>query len=215
MGGPMPLAKSLFNYLTYPFRIFAPSDFVRKLGMKSMLDERTDEVLKFLNGTVLDMGCGENLLIKKYRELGGVGIGLDVYDFGGADVIVKDSSRLDFSNGVFDMVTMLATLNHIPGVKRMGVLRELYRVLGRNGLVIITCLPPVSGFFRHNTAWWDRDYHERLFSHGESHGLSKKQICEYMEAAGFKFLIEKKFTLNLNRLYIFVKNEINVHQSPE
>lgn len=166
-----------------------------------MLDERTDEVRKYVYGDLIDMGCGENLLVKKRGD----GIGVDVYDFGGADLIVDDSANLPFLDGTFDTATLIATLNHIPEEKRLATLKELYRVLNDDGACIITCLPPVTGFFRHNTAWWDRDYHERLFSHGESHGLSKEYIVSLMESAGFHLLFMDKFILGLNRIYVFEK----------
>jgi len=76
------------------------------------LDEiRFSTVLPFIEGDLLDIGCGMNELVRDYYKKG---IGVDVDSRGGDDVlIVKDSSKLEFEDKSFDTATILAALNHI------------------------------------------------------------------------------------------------------
>jgi ubiquinone/menaquinone biosynthesis C-methylase UbiE len=170
------------------------------LGEK-LLNSRINNVLPHIRGRLLDIGCGTNTLVKKY----GNGLGIDVYDFGGADIIVDDSSKLTFNDGDFDTVTIIAALNHIPN--RIEVLLEVNRILKNNGLLIITMIPPgISKIWHFIRFPWDRDQHEREMKEGEVYGLSKKYLKNLVEKNGFILKKTTSFMLGVNTLYIFEKN---------
>ena len=118
------MLSKIINTLLLPVRLVCPHEFVNKLGLRSIRDERCDKVMENCSGRLLDIGCGNNQLVKKY---GNDSIGIDVYDFGGGAVIVKDTSKLPFADGSFDAVSFVASINHIPN--REDVLRESYRVM--------------------------------------------------------------------------------------
>lgn len=162
---------------------------------------RTRAVLPHVNGKLLDLGCGINKLIKKYKN----GIGVDVFQFGDADLIVKDTSKLPFENKNFDTITILAALNHIPN--KAEVLKEVKRVLKDGGKLIITMIPPGIGKIWHkfNKNLWDRDQQIRGMAHEEDYGLTKKEISKILKSAGFKIIKEKRFMLFINRLTIAEK----------
>ena len=165
-----------------------------------MLNTRIKNVLPYLNGFVLDIGCGTNELIRRY----GHGIGVDVYQFGGADIIVPDSSNLPFENEKFDTVTIVASLNHIPN--REAVIMEANRVLKRDGILIITMIPPDISYIWHKLrAPWDRDQNERGMQDGEVYGLKVKEVKKMLEANGFKLLRVKSFMLFINKIFIAQK----------
>src|ERR1700690_2694335 len=88
---------------------------------------RIRTVFPYIKGYLLDLGCGTNELVRKY----GNGTGIDVFQFGGADLIVPDTSKTPFADKTFDTVTVLAALNHIPN--RDQVLVEMKRILRDDG----------------------------------------------------------------------------------
>ncbi|MFH1447742.1 MAG: hypothetical protein ABIG39_02670, partial [Candidatus Micrarchaeota archaeon] len=58
---------------------------------------RIKVVLPHIEGRLMDLGCGTNKLVKIY----GNGVGIDVYQFGGADLILEDTSKTPFADESF------------------------------------------------------------------------------------------------------------------
>ena len=187
-----------------------------RLG-KRLMRWRHRVVLPQLRGRVLDVGCGYNGLVAAYRRGAGSNgspgpsghgaaesVGVDVYPWEGADVIVADTAELDFPDGGFDTVTIVAALNHIPN--RLDVLREAHRVLAPGGRVVLTMIPP-----RMSWAWhtlrrpWDADQTERGMKEGEVYGLSNKQVLDLVRQAGFEPVVDRRFMVGLNRLTVAEK----------
>lgn len=167
-----------------------------------LFTERVNVVLPRLSGRLLDVGCGTNKLVKRY----GNGIGVDVYQFGGADLIVSDTSKLPFTDGEFDSVAILAALNHIPN--RNEVLTEALRVLAPSGKLFVTMIPPtVSRVWHAIRKPWDRDQLERGMHEHEVFGFTKKEMREMLSTAGFVIVEEVPFMLGVNRLYVGVKKK--------
>ena len=161
---------------------------------------RIKTVLPHIEGRALDIGCGTNHLMKRY----GNGIGVDVFDFGGADHIVENTSTLPFPDASFDTVSIIAALNHIP--YRETVLTEVHRLLRPNGKILITMIPEnISHLWHIVRSPWDRDQHERGMEHDEVYGLSKKEVRKLLENAGFTVTKEIHFMLGINTLTIALK----------
>lgn len=70
----------IINAIALPLRIVLSHESINKIGLKSLRDERCDIVMKYCRGRLLDIGCGNNQLVRMYGQ-GSVGI--DVFDFGG------------------------------------------------------------------------------------------------------------------------------------
>jgi SAM-dependent methyltransferase len=105
------------------------------------------------SGRVLDVGCGTYpyfLHSTRFRERYGIdqvvsekdvrraesaGIRLIACNIGG-------NEPLPFDNETFDVVTMLAVLEHISGPRLVPVLQEVRRVLKREGVFILTTPAP-------------------------------------------------------------------------
>ena len=138
------------NHFFLPVRLVFSHETVNKLGLRSLRDERYEMVRKNLEGRLLDIGCGNNELVKTY---GHDSVGVDVFDFGGDALIVEDTSRLPFGDRSFQSVSFVASLNHI--VRRREVLTEVHRLLTDGGRVYLTMLSPFWGVLRHRLAWWD------------------------------------------------------------
>ncbi len=161
---------------------------------------RIKTVLPHITGKALDIGCGTNELMKTY----GNGIGVDVFDFGGADLIVADTSALPYEDASFDTVSIIAALNHIP--YREKVLTEAHRLLRPGGTLLITMIPPgISKIWHVVRSPWDRDQHERGMEEEEVYGLTRKEMRTLLANASFELKKEIPFMLGVNTLTVSVK----------
>jgi SAM-dependent methyltransferase len=169
---------------------------------KYLMHFRIKTVLPHISGKLLDLGCGTNKLVAQYNR---DGIGVDVYQWGGVDLLIEDSSKLPFSDGTFDTVTIIAALNHIPNRKE--ALQDVYRVLKKDGRIIITMIPPaISRIWHAMRRPWDADQKRRGMRDGEVYGMTSKEVVLLCAQAGFTLCLKKKFMLGINSMYIFKKN---------
>jgi ubiquinone/menaquinone biosynthesis C-methylase UbiE len=134
--------------------------------------------------------------------LNGSGVGVDVYDWGGQDLLVENTAHLSFADETFDTIIMIASINHIPN--REEVLAEANRLLKKEGRLIITNLTPFISFIWHKYAFWEES-HERGFSDGELYGLSWKYLEKIVADAGFSIERREKFSWGLNTIFQFKK----------
>lgn len=158
---------------------------------------RINKCLEHCQGRILDIGCGNNALVKKY----GNGIGVDVFPWEGVDIIC-DTTKLPFGANEFDRVFFIACLNHIP--EREKVLKEAFRVLKPGGMVIITMIGPITGLLVHKIGliFGEPDQKERRMKEGELYGMSQKEVDSLLEKAGFKEISHKIFELGLNTIFL-------------
>lgn len=173
---------------------------------KKLQEMRINEVLPHVEGKLLDIGCGANLLTKKYiAKSKQSAVGVDVHDWGNVDLIVEDTSKLPFNANEFETVSIIAALNHIPN--RTAVLKEANRVLKNNGRLILTMLPPKLSYLWHKVREpWDDDQHERGMAEGEVYGITRQDMIQLAENAGFTLVKDYAFMMKLNRMYIFKRN---------
>jgi SAM-dependent methyltransferase len=165
---------------------------------EALAKRRVAAVLPHVNGRLLDIGCGSNALVRRYAD----GVGIDVYPWPGADLIVRDTAALEWGPESFDTVTIIAALNHIPN--RNAVLNECRRVLRPGGRVVITMLTPrTSRIWHWLRASWDADQRDRGMQPGEVYGLTLAQLRDIFEGAGFTLLARHRFMLGLNCVYVF------------
>ena len=197
------------NSLLLPLKLIVPQPIIERISfLTTNKDIRISAVLDLVVGSLLDIGCGDNRLVLRYRQYGGEGVGVDVYDWGAQDLLVEDTSHLPFADGTFDTVTMIACINHIPN--RSDVLKEAYRLLHREGCLVITNLTPVISMLWHKFAFWDRDQHERGMKPGEVYGFYPEELQDLVESAGFALERSKKISWGLNAVYAFKKR----HRQP-
>ena len=163
-----------------------------KIGM-FLLRRRINKVLPHIHGKLLDIGCGTNELVKAYS---GEGLGVDVYPWSNVDLLVKDTSNLEFDDKSFDTVTIVAAINHIPN--RNQVFMEIHRLLKDNGVFIMTTVGPKKSriwhWLRRNS---DVDQTERGMKEGEVWGLTDSELDKLLLESGFKMYIKDGFNLNL------------------
>lgn len=206
----------LIDFFSFPLR--AVTLFEKdKWGMSSLATERFDYVAKEIKGYCLDVGCGKNnRFINEF--LFGNGKGIDVYEYEGLtkDNIVKNMSQFPFENKVFDSVTFIANLNHVPKYLRDIELKEAFRCLKKGGNIVITMGNPLAEILVHKVVWlfdkffntnYDMDS-ERGMEEEEEYYLFDSEIIDRLKKAGF-IKIKKKFFLTqwcLNHMLIAFKS---------
>lgn len=192
------LGQQLWDLVGAPMRLlFLPDELVRRAGWTTKGKERLHAVLPLVRGRLLDIGAGENHLVRLYGD----GVGVDVHDWGGGAHIVDDVTRLPFPDESFDTVTFLACLNHIP--EREEALREAFRLLTAGGQVLITMIHPRLGAIGHRF-WWYGGRPHRL-EEGEPGGLTSREVWAACLVANLEPTGRERFVYGLNSLYRAVK----------
>jgi len=194
----------LFNWLIFPIKMIIPQPIVKKISFLTTNEDIRIGIIKInTTGKLLDIGCGTNRLSMEYRSQGKDAVGVDVYDWGNVDLVVKDTSSLPYDDASFDTISFVACLNHIPN--RADVLTEARRLLSPNGRILITNLTPFISRIWHAYAYWDADQHERGMSEGEVFGFTSKELINLLEENGLTIVARKKFSWDLNELFICQK----------
>ena len=114
---------------------------------QSSLTNRITEALKEIDSgyRLLDIGCGDGSLCalarSKYRcayGIDGSTIALESAIANGASVILADldGNFLPFCDDKFDLVSCLDVIEHVFDPEKLA--REIYRVLTKNGILILT-----------------------------------------------------------------------------
>ncbi len=191
--------QALKDGLLFPLRVLLSSVAAKKLGLTPIDDERVNMALRYCRGSLLDVGCGPNHLVRRY----GSGVGVDVYPWEGINLLC-DTTRLPFRNDTFDTVTLLACLNHIAAKEK--VLQESWRVLKPTGRLLVTMIGPATGYLCHKIRHrYDPDQLERGLQAEEQYGLSGRTVRRLLKEQRFRVRRGTSCLFGLNRLYIAEK----------
>src|SRR5215472_1718038 len=122
---------------------------------------------------LLDVGCGTGRWVRRYKELGFSPVGVDA-TFGmlriarahqtNAPLTVGLAQRLPFSDSVFDCLSDITVVQHIPYDLQSTALREMVRVLRPGGRMIL--LELTRGQCLHMLPRPPRDWISEVESHG-------------------------------------------------
>lgn len=152
------------------------------------------------NGVLLDVGCGAGNLLKSMQKMGWRGVGLDFDEKAvenakrkGLDVHHGDLFSQKFPNDSFDAITMNHVIEHIPSPRDL--LQECYRVLKKNGVMVI--ITPNAGsrghaYFGRNWRGLEVPTHLQVFT--------VKSLGELSHKSGFSDV--KSFSSLQGSLYI-------------
>lgn len=152
------------------------------------LNEYTDTLLQSLSGTVLDLATGMGRMLRKVldanQSVNVVCTDIDPRILAWTRIVQKtddkrvayvaaDGRELPFSNDCFDYVTSFAAFGNIPDSDK--VARELYRVLKKNGQLLIQGGYIEKGSKSHELA---KQYHLEQ-------GLLEENLIACLREAGF------------------------------
>ncbi len=193
--------QRLADHLAFPVNMWLSEKTSARLGLTPIDHERVHAALPHCRGRLLDIGCGNNLLVRSH----GNGIGVDVHAY--AEAAVRcDGSSLPFRAESFDSVALLACLNHIT--RREETLGECRRVLRPGGRVLVTMIPRWVGAFSHRIRKrHDPDQLERGIAHDEDLGLPDRSVRRLLEGAGLRLVLQRRFMWGLNVLYVAEKEK--------
>jgi 2-polyprenyl-3-methyl-5-hydroxy-6-metoxy-1,4-benzoquinol methylase len=164
---------------------------------------------------VLDVGCHQGEFLSSLGEHIGPSIGVDPLASpteGPRYRILSESflEPMSFPDGSFDVVVMLATLEHIRDKDPLG--RECFRLLRSGGRLIIT-VPSL---------WVDGIvgllHSLRLvsgMSFEEHHGFDPRTTPELFLRHGFTQERWQRFQVGLNNLFVFRKPSPKAQKEPE
>jgi SAM-dependent methyltransferase len=188
--------QRIADHIFFPVNMWLCEDTSARVGLTPIDHERIRMALPHCRGRLLDVGCGNNLLVREY----GSGFGVDVHPYPEADALC-DSAQLPFRAASFDTVSLLACLNHI--VRRRETLDECRRVLKPDGRLVLTMIPLWIGVFSHPIRRrHDPDQLERGIAHEEDLGLSTREIVSLVEASGFRLDLRRRFMWGLNCVFV-------------
>lgn len=151
---------------------------------------RNQIVLKYIKGKLMDLGCGDGQLIQSYD---GQAIGVDIKNYGAADIVVDNFNSIPQDDQSLDTITIVASLNYFETPKE--VLAECYRILDKDGLLILTM--PNAHVMKIWHAFREKWAHRS--------GYSFKQLDDLLTSSNFRLDKKKSFLFGLNHLYIYKK----------
>lgn len=96
------------------------------------------------NTEILDVGCGEGVLVEKFRKEGYNIIGLDL-NYSSEYVLRGDITKMPFIDREFDVVLCLDIIEHLNFEEQKNALDEVNRVLNDDGSVILA-IPNLAHF---------------------------------------------------------------------
>ena len=202
------LLQSAWDFVGAPLRmVLLPDSPSERLHLTSLRAERYAAVLPELRGRVLDIGAGDNTLIRLYRQ---TRPGEEAPPLRKASVSTSWTGALTprksnpptgfpFDDASFDTVCFVACLNHIP--ERIGALKEAHRVLRPGGRVVATMIGRLIGDVGHAIWWYSEDKH-RDVAEGEVMGIDSAQMMRLFEQAGFRAISTRRFVYGMNYLYL-------------
>lgn len=151
---------------------------------------------------ILDAGCGTGgalLFLNKYGKTYGVDISSDAINLckkrGLTNIVLGSVEQLPYSSGFFDVVTCFDVLYHRQVMSDEKALREFYRVLQPDGLLLIRV--PAYNWLR---SQHDQKVHTRhRYTTGELNMLLKKAGFQalrltYANSMFFPLILVRRFT---------------------
>jgi SAM-dependent methyltransferase len=147
---------------------------------------RIRSVLPHVRGTLIDMACGDNWLVRSY----GSGTGIDIAAYTEGVMQVSDFSTLPLPANCADTVTIVAALNYLNDPDR--VLLEVQRILRSDGRLIIT-MPSLRVM---------RLWHRVREPWAREPGFSDETLRRMLRQARFQVEERVRFMCFLNNIYI-------------
>lgn len=161
------------------------------------------------NARVLDIGCGDGALFRFCERKIRAGIGIDptleVSTQHSRFQLIAGKFPEDLPAGEpFDVITLLAVLEHVPAAKKPTLAAHCAGLLAPGGRVLLTVPSPRVDVI---LAWLRRWRLIDGMSLEEHHGFDPRGTPVIFERAGFKLQTWRTFQLGLNNLFVFQKQD--------
>ena len=156
-----------------------------------------------IGSTVLDIGSDDGILFKKVKNIqSGIGIEpkIEKEIVGNNFRIIKGYFPNDCAGQKFDVITLLAVLEHIPPAELEKFGFDCYDTLNTDGLVIITVPSPKVDLLL--TIFQKLKLIDGM-SLEEHHGFKVTDTRNIFSENTFKLIAHEKFQMGLNNLFVF------------
>ena len=175
-------------------------------GKRNLIFNFIDKLNKNKNNLkILDVGCGTGIIMKrlnKYGNVYGIDISDDALKFCRARNLknIKKASvmKIPFKNNTFDLVGCFDVLYHKGISNDVKAMKEIYRVLKKNGRLFITDSAMMCLWGRHDIATQARERY------------NKEELKKKLEKAGFKIEKMSYYNFFLFPLVLIVRNLDNI-----
>jgi 2-polyprenyl-3-methyl-5-hydroxy-6-metoxy-1,4-benzoquinol methylase len=154
---------------------------------------------------VLDVGCSDGVLFRQLAERIGEGVGIDddletPVKTTNVELLPGTFPESLASREPFDVICMLAVLEHVPRERQPAVARGCAELLRPGGYLVITTPEPVVDHIL------DALKFLRLIdgmSLDEHYGFEPRETPAIFEGHGLKLVRRRRFQLGLNNLFVF------------
>lgn len=171
---------------------------------------RIDKAMPYIpaGAKVLDIGCADQTLFELLGSKIGFGVGIDpnLENFEKKDrfelIAGWFPQDLPAKFGSFDVITILAVLEHIPYKNIPIFVQSLVNILKPGGVVIITVPSKYVDYILAILKFIKAIDGMELEQH---HGFEPQQVLSYFNVTGLTIIESRKFQLGLNNLFVFRK----------
>ncbi len=167
---------------------------------------RNKKVAKHIhkNSKVLDVGCGRDFYLLREVEnkiTSGIGVDDAVKSAKQGKLTIRKMRiglKLPFKSGVFDVVTMIAFIEHIDRPDK--ILSECNRVLRKNGIIIITTpMPRAKPFWE---ALVKLGFTEEKTTEDHKQYFTPEKIENLLRHNNFSVSVSEKFEMGMNYIAV-------------
>ncbi|MCX5676579.1 MAG: methyltransferase domain-containing protein [Planctomycetota bacterium] len=155
---------------------------------------------------VLDVGCAGGALRDAYPEIGtyvGIDPGLECSRRAGNMVLIRGRFPTDLGQeDPFDLITMLAVLEHVPVEEQPALAAACARLLKPGGRLVLTVPSPLVDHILTVLCFLRLADGIAIEQH---HGYDARRTPNVFSAAGLTLVRWKWFQLGLNNLFVFEK----------
>ncbi|MFH1770971.1 MAG: class I SAM-dependent methyltransferase [archaeon] len=96
------------------------------------------------NKTILDVGCGEGVLVNEFKSKGYNIKGLD-YNYSSKNVLKGDITNMKLKDNTYDLIMALDVLEHLSFADQELAVKEMKRIIKKSGRILLT-IPNLSHF---------------------------------------------------------------------
>lgn len=165
---------------------------------------------KLRNGKILDIGCGVYPFFLKNTVFSGkYGIDKNFSTVQDKEINLEkvniENEKLPYVDNFFDTVVMLASIEHFKKENIEDILKEIYRALKKEGILVITTPTPIGNRILRLLALLNLVSKEEINDHKCS--FSKEDMLNYLKTAGFSYANFKYgfFEFKLNSWFLIKK----------